>query len=171
MHKAGYFYTIDAFVAISIIIAGAILMYSSNVEESYEAPAAFVSKDLTNFLSGAQLYEINNKYIDILRADGNITNIRHTVFEQVGEYYYRYSQGSCDSCMKLAGLLLRNLTYRRVSEVFSYEIGIEGFRVLNDTKISQDDARVLIASKKLVFGEVNSTVLWGPYEVDLRVWQ
>lgn len=82
--KKAYFFSLDALVALIIIIGIVILIkpYSSQ-----KTPEAHIQEDLITVLSSLKIGEINNSYVKELISENKITDINQSVLEQIGEFY------------------------------------------------------------------------------------
>ncbi|NOZ80931.1 MAG: hypothetical protein GXP63_04620 [DPANN group archaeon] len=163
MRKKGYFFTIDAFIAMGILSIGLLLVISFRTDTSADLQTTFYSNDINNLFTSTELYTLNNRYIDRLHDDGNITNMRYTVLEQVGEFWFRNKTD-------LGRTLIVNLSYGNVGKAFSFAVLIENETIYNSSDDSATAAD-LFSSKKIISGVYNDTVLWGPYKAEVRVWR
>ena len=84
MHKKAYFFTLDAFIATSVIVIGIVLINFAYTYKPYEMQTAFLSQDVIDAASSIKVYEISdNEYVNNLTANGNITNTQNTVAVKV----------------------------------------------------------------------------------------
>ncbi|MFH1439824.1 MAG: hypothetical protein ABIG89_04615, partial [Candidatus Woesearchaeota archaeon] len=159
MHKKAYFFTLDAFIATSIIVIGISLILFARTNKPYEMQTAFLSQDVIDTASSIKIYELSdNEYVNNLTADGNITNTQNTVLEQVGEFCYRGMNST-------AGNFTEKVFLRIIPPEYNFQLLIkDGSDILfNYTKgKGMETSRVLISSKNIIFGQINST-MWGPY--------
>ena len=170
MNKKAYFFILDVFIAIGVVIVGLIVLFSFNPTWKSERQVFFLSEDISRLLTSTKIYELNNDYIFELRNNGNITDIENTVFEQVGEFYYRNISMGCSYCLDLAGNLIENITYRKTLRKYDFDVIIESVSIYN-TSSSQDTAEVLVSTKKILFGLMDKDTFWGPYRGEVRVWK
>lgn len=82
--KKGYYFSVDAFIAL-IIILGVVLFIKPHSTEVVQEVS--VQQDLLSVLSTLQIGEIDNAFVDSLILSGNITNLNQSVLEQIGEFY------------------------------------------------------------------------------------
>lgn len=82
--KKGYFFSIDALIALLIVLS---MIFIINPLPRETALENHVHDDLMEVLSTIKLSEINNSYIQSLIEDGTITNLNLSVLEQIGEFY------------------------------------------------------------------------------------
>ncbi|MBI2045134.1 VWA domain-containing protein [Candidatus Pacearchaeota archaeon] len=82
--KRGYFFSLDAFLAL-VIIFGVILFIKPTVKHvDYEES---IHEDLLLALSSVAIADLNNSYAETLRSSGAITNQNQSVLDQIGEFY------------------------------------------------------------------------------------
>ena len=83
-NKKAYFFSIDAFIALLIIIGVILFIKPSAVQISQET---YLQEDLLTVLSSLKIGEIDNSYVQQLISNGAITNLNQSVLEQIGEFY------------------------------------------------------------------------------------
>ena len=86
MKKRGYFFSLDALIAL-IVIIGVILVIHPIVKQ--KAVEMNLQEDTIKVLSSIKIGEIDNSYVRQLISERKITNLNQTVLEQIGEFYAR----------------------------------------------------------------------------------
>lgn len=172
--KRGYFFTLDATLALFVLVIGVFLVMSFILEVPPPAQVGFITGDIMNFLSGTKIKDLNNPYAGIggeLWKQGAITDYENTLLQQAGEFYYKGKIG-------LAEKFLQNVSEPIVPSQFKYEVWIDNSRVypINPDSshiTSKDKTNLLLTSKRLTFGVVNKTTseIWGPYKAEVYAWQ
>jgi hypothetical protein len=83
-NKKGVFFSIDALIALAIIMIALLIAYPlvSNVK-----PKTELHYDLLSTLSTIKIAELNNSYAKSLMAEGTISDPSKSVLEQIGEFY------------------------------------------------------------------------------------
>ena len=84
MKKRGYFFSLDAFIALVIILGVVLFVKHSPQQISQDVN---VQKDFLEVLSFLKIGELNNSYADYLRSSGAIINYNQSVLDQIGEFY------------------------------------------------------------------------------------
>jgi len=82
--KKGYFFSLDAFIALIIILGFILFIKPQNTQTSQISE---VQTDFLNVLSKIKIGELNNTYSHSLINGGTITNLNQSVLEQIGEFY------------------------------------------------------------------------------------
>ncbi|MBS3119332.1 hypothetical protein J4475_00755 [Candidatus Woesearchaeota archaeon] len=142
MGMKGYYFTLDALLA-SAILLGSIVLFS-NLYVSNPAKASqtdFLSTDLARSLSTLSVGEADNGYVKELIANGTITNLGNSVFEQAAEFWV---EGRTD----LAGKLLDNITSGMVPKNVGFGFYIDGDPVLlhnNSPGTRQISSKVIVS--------------------------
>jgi hypothetical protein len=166
--RKAYFYSLDAFIAIIILTVGIFLVLQSGSHQAPRQSVFLLSRDLTDYLAGTRVYDLNdelyNDSIKLWKENGNISHIDNTLLEQAGEFYARNETA-------LASSFLSNVTVTTVTARYNFEIVIDGTPIFGSSVIDRRNATNLVANKVMIFGVLNSTASWGPYEADIRVWQ
>lgn len=166
--KKGYFFTLDAFIAMSILVLCVVLIFSIHAAKPYPMQSIFISDDMMYYLSSTKCYELQNEYVMNLTRDGNITMPENSLVEQIAVFYVRGKGG-----------IARNLTRQVAGSMMPSKYGVQ-LRIYNSTHIFEDtlngggigqtESRMLISSKVVLFGLENDTS-WGPLTAEVRLWQ
>ena len=165
----GYFYSIDALIAITIVTVGLILvLQGSNVGQVPRANVFLYSEDLTNYLSHTKIYDLNDDNyptsIKIWKQNGSISFIDNTLLEQAGEFYTKGDLATMEH-------FLSNVTEVSVSLNYNFLLRINNSNVYIIAIIPESKAKTLIAEKLIISGFLDSQNTWGPYMAEVRVWQ
>jgi len=169
MHKKAYFFTLDAFIATSVIVIGIVLINLAHTNKPYEMQTAFLSQDVIDAASSIKVYEISdNEYVNNLTESGNITNPSNTVLEQVGEFCSRGMNSTASNFTEKVFL-------RTIPQEYNFQLLIKdgnNMILFNYTKgKNMETSRVLISSKNIIFGQIDDATMWGPYMSEVRTWQ
>lgn len=174
LKKRGYFFMLDAMLALIVLVIGVFLVTSSYVDVPEPAQVSLLSDDLLNFLSNTKINGINNPYAGIggvLWSQGDITDPDNTLLQQIGEFYAANKPD-------LAEKFIQNVSAGIVPQQFRYEVWVDD--ALLYPKIpsaehmhSKNSTGLLLTSKKLAFGILNRTTsdIWGPYKAEVFVWE
>ena len=84
MNKKAYFFSLDALLALIIILGVVLIIKPSTTHVSQEMN---LQEDFLSTLSSLKIGEIDNGYVRSLIADGSIKNLNQSVLEQIGEFY------------------------------------------------------------------------------------
>ncbi len=187
-NKKAYFFTLDALLAITVMILGFILVFSAGSKVPSTAQLNYYAEDLMTLMSSTKIYEINNVYVDELYEAGDITNRDFTILEQAGEFYYKFL-GSipCEDdinpdCGVLLGDLLDEVSSGAIPDRFDVGIKISELSGTDPASVelldpipqeSDTGYDILVTSRKIISGV---TFNEGNYEswtygVQIRVWQ
>ncbi|MBI2574255.1 hypothetical protein HYV82_00020 [Candidatus Woesearchaeota archaeon] len=158
----GYFFTLDAFIAMGIIVAGLAFVLTAYSYKPVTAQATVLGTDLLLSLANTKVTEINNDYVRNLTLNGTITNSDNSLLQQVGEFYVN-NQNS------MGNEFVRNVTYSLVPLQYGYELRINKTQVYNRSAFIRTN-KLVTSSKSIVFGVYNNT-MWGPLDAEVRVWQ
>jgi len=169
--KKGLFFTIDSILAAGIVFATIIFASSFYAEEQPTFHINYLSQDLMDTMSAANVADVNNGYINSLISDGTITNLKNTVADQIVEFWV---EGDINRANKTAS----NVTEPLVPDASGFSMLID-----EETIYSRDRplTKSLVASKRIVSGVAkgqqtaetrkNPPTLFGPVIIEIRVWQ
>ena len=169
--KKGMFFTIDGILAAGIVFGTIIFSSSFYAEEQPTFHISYLSQDLMDTLSAANVAGVNNGYINSLISDGSITNLKNTVVDQIVEFW---AEGDIDRANKTAG----NVTEPLVPDTNGFSILIDEEAIYSRDKPL---TKSLASSKRIVSGIAkgqqtaetrnNPPTLFGPVVAEIRVWQ
>lgn len=172
--KRGYFFILDAMLALTILVIGVFLVTSSYVRVPQPAQVSLLSDDLLNFLSHTKIKDLNNPYAGIggaLWSQGDITDADNSLLQQTGEFYAANKPD-------IAEKFIQNVSAGIIPPQFSYEVWIDDSLLYPKTPLaehikSRNSTGLLLTSKKLTFGILNKTTsnIWGPYKAEVFVWE
>ena len=170
MKKKGYFFTIDAFMAIAIIIVGFILISQTYVSRQEETQTSLIPEDILSILSNTEVFEINDPEIYNMFCEDCpsriIDNKHNTLAEQAAIFY---QEGRNDNT---TSLLERSLKSGLVSPQHNYAVYIDGWEAFQPAdQPSQNFSELLLSSKKIILAAKVSGELAGPYVLEVRAWQ
>ena len=162
--KKGLFLTLDAFVAVGVIVIGAMIVLSfTPYKQSSRQSEQFANDVLTIFNQNVSEFSLN--FTQELLQNGSIRNDKNTLLEQIGEFYF---VNTTKSLQNMYGML--NVTVATVPIEFGILIQIENLTAFErDTPLRE--STLVVSSKSNILGVYNSTDLWGPYIIEVRVWQ
>ncbi|MEK6844459.1 MAG: hypothetical protein AABX83_03475 [Nanoarchaeota archaeon] len=81
--RQGVFFSIDALIALGIIISVIIILYPSTKDTKIESNLHY---DVISSLSSLKIGEVDNSYINSLISQGYINDTNKSVLEQIGEF-------------------------------------------------------------------------------------
>ncbi|MBI3034155.1 VWA domain-containing protein [Candidatus Woesearchaeota archaeon] len=139
--RKGYYFSMDAFLAASLILLGLFLMSIIYVKEQSAASGSF-SKDAIGMLSTIKVSDTSNPYISELISNGTIKNSNLTILEQIGALW---AENKTDYARKLA----ENLTSELIPQNYGFAIYADSELIYSNNK-SQGTS--LTVSKILVSG-------------------
>ncbi|MBU0894690.1 MAG: VWA domain-containing protein [Nanoarchaeota archaeon] len=83
-NRRGYYFSLDAFLALVIILGIVLFIKPSSTHVSQEVNVQY---DLLEVLSNIKIVELDNSEAQALIFSSNITNLNQSVLEQIGEFY------------------------------------------------------------------------------------
>lgn len=172
--KRGYFFTLDAMLATTVLVMGIAAVLSAYIKVNPTAQVGLLSEDLLNFLSNSRIKDLNNPYAGIggeLWSQGSITDADSTLLQQAGIFYATSQPGTAEN-------FIRNVSAGVVPPQFNYEVWLNGAilypRAPSSEHIqSKGSTKLMLTSKRITFGVLNRTTsdLWGPYKAEVFVWE
>lgn len=173
MKKKGYFFILDAFIALGILIVGFIIIFGFTVNEPQKGQTVNIADDLLHFLSSKKIQEYNNPYFGsygILVKNGTIKETEKTLLQQIGEFYH-------NNDISFAQNLLSNSTSNVIMQQYNYEFYIDDYLIYPPIRTpefteSKNNADVIFPAKLFSFGTLNDSIeVFGPYNVRVIAWR
>ena len=198
--KKGYFFIIDAFIALLILTVGVYIILSSYLDVGDSSQTTLTSKSLMSFMSNMSMANYNSdyKFDNLIRYQYGssslnfIRNFENTILEQIGEFYYRESLRTYPQdqdglpygvslSKEFSESIIKDLVppqYEVQMLLYDPSVGesILLFERNSEPLFPKEDASILIPSKRLIMGdfqdsETGSPVIWGPYVMEVHIWQ
>ncbi len=140
--KQALFFTVDAILAATVILASILAVTSFYLNEQPTTNLNYMSSDFVNVLSTLRVSEIQSTYVQGLISEGNITRTNNTIIEQIGEFW---AEGEYDTARDFT----KNVTEGLAPDYFGYSIWIGDYVIYQRNKTNDQS---IIASRKIVSG-------------------
>jgi hypothetical protein len=139
-NRRGYFYSLDAFIALLIIFAVVLFIRPQTIQAQYDSD---IQEDILLVLSNLKIGEMNDTYVEGLINNDKVTNLDQSVLEQIGEFYAN-SSSEADA---LAQHILDDLDlHENIGIYFNDEL------IANLSSIDFPDARSVTTSRQIISG-------------------
>ena len=187
LNKKGYFFIIDAVLALGVLAVGAFLIFASYTDVSSKGNPSLLSEGIMDFFANNKIKDIDNKYAGLsgtlwtdegkeggLCAGVELTaNAENTLLQQIAIFYEKSSDNGC--YLNLAEKFILKLTENVLPQKYEFELWMDDQLLYPSTEQtdSKDAAEYLIPSKKIVFGILNQETgdMFGPYNAEVFAWQ
>lgn len=192
--KRGYFFTLDAMMALFILAIGVFYISATYVNVPQLLQVEFLADDLLNFFSNTIIQNLNNAYAGFgggLWKNGYITTAENSLLQQIGEFYEKNKKNLApapppgQTYLDIAEKFIEEVSKGIVPEQYKYEVWIIDselpggkLRLYPKTTTpehenSKSNTKLLLTSREITFGIINKETgdLWGPYGIELHVWE
>ncbi|MFA5141724.1 MAG: hypothetical protein WC471_02040 [Candidatus Woesearchaeota archaeon] len=191
MNKKAYFFTMDGIIALIVLTTGIIVMGSILVGQPIFQPPYNYGEDLLRAMSSSNISNFKtatNPGISKLFIDNKIISNESSVLQQVGSFYYDYCKNK-DTFPNVANQAISDAN-TTVSEIISLIIPNPFYAELSfvgcDTKMvytsfipadldlitaNKAKSKVSMVTQKIVFGNKDSSTLFGPYIAKMTLWR
>ena len=159
--KRAIFFTIDSLLASGIIITAVLLVSNFYSAEQQNVNLEYASQDLIRVFSTMTVGQIDNDYVKALISNGGIANTNNTILEQIGDFWMNDKRN-------LSTNFTKNITADIIPKNYGYSV------LINDENIyirNLTIRRGLVSSRGIVSGISNTSYLWGPVVIEIRVWE
>ena len=159
--KKAIFFTIDSLLASGIVIIAILLVSSFYSAESESTNINYASRDLVRVFSAMSIGETDNGYVKSLISSGEIKNTNNTVLEQIGEFWETGKKS-------MSANLTKNLTEDIIPSNYGFSVLINEENVyIRNLSINN----ALVSSRSIISGITDTSSLWGPDIIEIRVWE
>jgi len=166
-NKKGYYFIIDAFIGSTIIFLSLLIILNGGIKPSKIQYNYEMAEEYSTFILNTKIQDLNNEYVNSLTTSHAINDTTLTIMEQVDLFYYNNDTSH-------AKFMIQNLTDPLIAQKysFSYDVidGAKTVNIYNRTNINTSDAKLVVASKKITFLQINSSTLFGPVMTEIKIW-
>lgn len=184
---------LDGLIALVILISGFVILGSIFVNEPIFKPSYNVGNDILLALSSTNISNLNlerHQGIKQLYLDGKIPNNESSILQQAGLFFYDFCEQNNPLALKDANITIFEIINKIIPHPYYVELNFtkEGGCTLKHDRIytsyipyssedklsiniDQTNAKVLIATEKVVFGNYDESTIFGPYIVRLTIWR
>ncbi|MBM3200640.1 hypothetical protein FJZ53_06900, partial [Candidatus Woesearchaeota archaeon] len=142
LKKGYYFFTLDAIIAIMVILIFIAVIPSLYFNKPQQDSLNYFSEDIIEVLSTLKVAESDNAYVRELISNGTITRLNNSILEQAGEFWALNEAGT-------AGILLSEVLGSLIPEGYNVEIVMEKDVISSSV---EGNARNLVSAKRLISG-------------------
>ncbi|MFW5746482.1 MAG: hypothetical protein ACOCWQ_02945 [Nanoarchaeota archaeon] len=165
-NKRGIFFVIDVILAVSVLVVGLVLVFSSFIETPTYVQSQALSSTVMNYFASTRINQVNVPYINQLVIQGNITDPRDNIVTVLGSYYHRGDNSTMHT-------IISNVTTHGdlIIRPFSLAMLINDTVIYNTTGIDTiTDDNIVVPSKRIIMGLDENGTIWGPYTAEVWVW-
>ncbi|RJQ16818.1 hypothetical protein C4573_02010 [Candidatus Woesearchaeota archaeon] len=166
MGKRGYFYLIDAFIGLSILVISLLVILSFNAFQPSPSQTMTTLDDYMNVLLNTQIRDLDNAYIFSLRQSGVVQDDA-TIFQQIAMFYvdgkYAYARDT-----------IQNVSFGLLPSHKGFYYAVNGTMLYNRSYEKFDNSSLVLVSRKITYvrngAGLNATV-FGPVLTEVALWE
>ncbi len=179
MNRKGYFFILDAFIAATIIAVSLVAIMNSDVAVEQRTRDYGQVDEITQFFLDTRLEDLDNQYVKTLIANGNITNPRNTIMEQIDLFYYKAkyvctTPGCSMINYNLSRDLLKNVSEPVISQKYGFNYVIMdttiNYSVYNRSLETRNASDFRVVNKRISYVRYNQTRTFLPHIVEFSLW-
>jgi len=138
--KEAVFFSMDALIALAILIMGTLFIYPLTVTPNYDSQ---IHIDVLESLSAIKIGDLNSSYSASLIATGNITDLNKSVLEQLGEFYV---------LDKEVARQLASSVFSEVNSTQNFGLWIGDELIYSSNFTPYDDSRNVLTERQVISG-------------------
>ena len=167
--RKGYFFVIDALVALALLVIIATAIYRPLPQKSRTLNAYLLADNFLEYLSKTKVRDLPLEQQETIEE--NISSIDLYLSEAIGELYWKSIHG-CSDCLTLAKTFLEEVSTPIISPEYAYRVTIGDENNMDVLLLREpygiNDSSILATSKKIVF-VMNGTQLVEAYILSIEV--
>ena len=174
-------------LALGILAIGVFLIFAIYLKNPSKHEVTILSEDIMDFFANSKIQDINNKEVglngeywneqggEVEACYGGVfePDTESTLLQIIGEFYDRYKNG--ENCLPVAEHFIQTLTANNFPKEYLFEFRMNDELLYPETEntASKEATKVLIPSKKIVYGYSNKENgdMFGPYYGEVLVWR
>ena len=155
-------------IVILIISIGIILSYFNNTTENVDV------YDLNHLIldgfTKTKINSLNDEEIRLLFVYNKIQNIENTIAQQASEFYY---EGDLELAQNVTRIFVSDFITNQMNVNITLSNSTFNYNLYEDInkRISFDDAEIASVTNRLIIGYINDTAYYGPFNIEVRIWQ
>ncbi len=177
-NKRGYFFTLDAFVAISILIIALVLFLNLNVAKGKGEQRIATVQDYASFMMNEKVSEYKEQ--SFLKTKSNseyaflFPNPDYSLLEEISYVYFYNSTHACaDRCNYVLKEIFDSVRKGAIPPGFGVEVFLndESNVIYSSSVRNKESARDFIVLRKAVLLNTPEGEIYGPALVGVGVWR
>jgi hypothetical protein len=173
MKKKSQLFLFDGIIGFTLIIIalGVILTYYSTSYESQNIH--YLNQELLNSYTNTKINDLNDDEIRDFFRQGQIRNIQNSIAQQTAEFHF---EGKDELAKNLTRIFVEDFVTKQMNtQVLIYDnttinTPTELFNKIN-RNINLADAKSVSSTKRTVIGFLDTTTIYGPYTIQILLWQ
>jgi hypothetical protein len=173
MKKKSQVFLFDGIIGFTLIIIalGVILTYYSSSYENQNIHS--LNQQLLNSYTSTKINDLNDNEIRNFFRQGQIRNIQNSIAQQTAEFHY---EGKLGSAKNLTEIFVDDFVTKQINaQILIYDnITINTpteLYIKKNRAIELVDAKSISSTKRSVIGFINTTSSYGPYTIQIILWQ
>jgi len=141
MNQKGFFFTVDALLAASVLLGGLLLISSYYVNDQPTIHLNYLAEDILTALDVITVGDFSNSYVQDLIANGTIEDLDTSLLQQAGIFW-------ADSQFGLAQAFIENITSSLLPARYGFGVWIDNdliYQRNNPPPTSRSSARKLVS--------------------------
>lgn len=164
--KRGIFFALDVVLAITILVVGVVIIFSTYLDTPTYGQARSLSFTMMEYFTNTRIEQVNSPYVIWLSDQGIIASEKDSIVVAMGRMYHDGNEFEIWN-------LTRELSDdgRLIIEPFEFALLINNTLIYNSTDVNTIPVdRTVLPAKKVIVGLDENDDLWGPYIAEVLVW-
>ena len=173
MKKKSQIFLFDGIIGFTLIIIalGVVLSYYSSSYENQNIHS--LNQQLLNSYTKTKINDLNDDEIREFFRQGQIRNIQNSIAQQTAEFHFEGKSGLAENLTQIfvddfitKQINAQILIYNQTTENTPTELFLKQNR-----RTTLADAKSVSSTKRSVIGFINTTTSYGPYTIQILLWQ
>jgi hypothetical protein len=170
LRKKGYYFIADALIGSTIIFLSLMVIINGGFKPLKIQYDYQIAEQYSDFMLTTKIEDLSNPYVNQLLGS-YINDTSLTIMEQIDSFYY-------NNDLNHSRLMVQNLTESLIPDKYSFSYNIINgtglnattTNIFNKTLINEENADVVIVSRKITFLQIDSKTMFGPALTEIKIW-
>ncbi|MFW5705189.1 MAG: hypothetical protein ACOCXG_05090 [Nanoarchaeota archaeon] len=168
--KKSQIFVFDLILSIVIIVVSVILVFSFFTTTIDNVDIYEYNYEILTGITQTKINSLNDDQIRDFFIENKIKNIENTVAQQISDFYYL---GQNDDAENLTRIFIKDYALSSVNINITLNNGTEEYELYSKkakSEVSFEDSTIASVTKRNIFGFLNTSDYYGPYELKIKLW-
>ncbi len=171
--KKSQIFIFDLIFSFVIILLSVSLLYVFYIGVNDDRNVHQISNNIINSFTNTKINDLNNEQVRNFFINAKIRNIENSVAEQIMEFY---SEGQHNDAKDLTEIFIKDYS----DKTLSFQVNISSvdgtlsymlYRKLSVDNVDMNSSKAVAYSSRVLFSFRNRDIKYGPYRLEVFVWQ
>jgi len=168
MNKRGYFFIVDALIGATILFVTIMILVNSGTSEDTTVQPFTTLNTYVQLLYATELRDLNTDFVSEYITDGNISDNKNTIVEQLTVWHYLNSTG-CTDCLNYSKNIVEELS-GTIEPTYGISVLLNGTLLYNRSVDLRNESSIHLTTSRVSIAIINETAFYGPLIFEVSLW-